>query len=265
MARQAITKSKRNIGATRPRRRQKRASKPVRANAESALSASVAPASAQFNTTQVRFHFATLLRVSDNLVAKAVAVYDRLFALDQRDETDIYLKMGKDLVREHKFDEALQALRKVLASRPEHPEALMEVGSIHLRRGAPHAAAEMLEKAKAAGKRTHKLHLQLAEALLRQDQLDAALGELDAALVFKPAEHDAHYRRGVILDRMERYAEAVQSFQTAIELSPSEVRYHQSLGFTLETLGRRSDAIKCFKRALELERPIHEAGELAGE
>jgi tetratricopeptide (TPR) repeat protein len=265
MASKQITKSKRNGNGTRPRRVAKRPPKPVVSLRESAAPPSRAPRAKEISTTHVRFHFASLLRLSDNLVAKAVNVYDRLFALDQRDEVEIYLEMGKDLVREDKLDEALVALRKVLASRPDHGDALFEVGLIHLRRGAPHAAVEILTKAKASGRKNHRLHLHLAEALLRQDKLDEALVELDEALAFKPSEPDVHYRRGVILDRLERYGEAVQSFESAIQLSPSEVRYHQTLGFTLETLGRRSDAIKCFKRALELERPIEDASGFASQ
>jgi tetratricopeptide (TPR) repeat protein len=265
MARQQATKVKRSGNGSRPRSTPKRAPRPV-----PSLSESTVPVvrtqngnGKQFNATQFRFHFASLLRLSDNLVAKAVAVYDRLFALDQREQTEIYMQMGQELVREHKFDEALVALRKVLASRPEHGDALLEVGLIHLKRGAPHAAVEVLRKAKDTGMRSHKLHVHLADALLRQDRLDDALTELDAALAFKPGEAEAHYRRGVVLDRLERYDDAAQAFRAAIDLLPGEVRYHQSLGFTLETLGRRTEAIKCFKRALELERPREDAAGFA--
>lgn len=204
--------------------------------------------------TDWRFHVATLMRVSDNLVSRAVDAYDRTFALDKREESEIYLEIGKKLAEEEKVDDALRALRRVLRTRPDHPEALFEIGLIHVRRGAPRAALEMLQKAKVAGMKSIRLNLLLADVLSQEDRHVEALKELDAALAIKPNAADTHYRRGVILDRLERHADAIESFEEAIRLAPREVRYHQSLGFSLETMGRRPAAIKCFKRALDLER-----------
>lgn len=258
MAKNGATKTKRNGNGIQRRAPSKR---PTRAR--SAPPASVRPnglplakpkPATSSGVTHLRYHFATALRMADNLVAKAVSVYDRLFALDPREASEIHLQMGKELAREDKLDEALESLRKVLASKPDHGEALLELGLIHVRRGAPHAAAEMLEKAKNAGQRSHRLHLQLARVLGSQDKHEEALQELRAAIALEPKHADSHFQCGVMLDRLGRYAEAVKAFEAAIQLAPEEVRYQQSLGFTFETLGRRTEAIKCFKRALEMER-----------
>jgi tetratricopeptide (TPR) repeat protein len=204
--------------------------------------------------TDWRFQLASLTRISDNLVARAVQAYDRLFGLDDREESEIYFDVAKRLVEEEKVEEAIATFRKVLKSNPEHPSALYELGLLHMRRGAPLAAIATLKQAKAAGVSERKLHVLLADALTREEQLDAALEELDAAIEMKTNVADTHYRRGLLLDRMSRHADAVASFEKALEIAPREIRYHQSLGFTLETMGRRADAIKCFKRALEAER-----------
>jgi tetratricopeptide (TPR) repeat protein len=206
------------------------------------------------DATDWRFHVATLMRVSDNLVSRAVGAYDRMFALDKREESEIYLEIGKKLADDEKLEEALRALRRVLRTKPDHEEALFEIGLIHVRQNVPRAAIEMLQKAKAAGMKSLRLNLLLADALGLEDRFAEALKELDGALAIKPNVADTHYRRGVTLDRLERHAEAVEAFEEAIRLAPRELRYHQSLGFTLETMGQRSSAIKCFKRALELER-----------
>lgn len=247
MAKQAAAKTKRNMSTTVRK-------KAVRARSRPALSMPPERSSSPVATTDWRFHFATLMRVSDNLVARAVGAYDRMFALDERDKSEIHLEMGKKLAAEEKLDEALGAFRKVLRVRPDHEQALFEAGMIHLRRGAPLAAIEMLQKAKAAGMKSHQLQLVLADALTREGRSEEALQEIDQALAIKPNVADTHYRRGVLLDRLDRHEEAVEAFESAIELAPREVRFHQSLGFTLETMGRRGPAIKCFKRALELER-----------
>jgi tetratricopeptide (TPR) repeat protein len=108
--------------------------------------------------TDWRFQLASLTRISDNLISGAVRVYDRLFGLDDREEGEIYFDVAKKLVDEDKVDEAIAALRKVLKTAPKHPQALYELGLLHLRRGAPLAAIATLQQAKAAGITERKLH-----------------------------------------------------------------------------------------------------------
>jgi tetratricopeptide (TPR) repeat protein len=204
--------------------------------------------------TDWRFHLASLARISDNLVSRAVDAYDRIFGLDDREEGEIYFEVAKKLVDEERLDEAIAALRKVLRTTPNHGRALYELGVLHFRQGAPLAAITMLEQAKGAGISDRKLHMLLADAFCREERFEEALKEFDLAVSSQPDVAATHYRRGLLLDRLERHAEAITAFEKAIRLAPQEIRYHQSLGFTLETMGRRTDAIRSFKRALEVER-----------
>jgi tetratricopeptide (TPR) repeat protein len=201
-----------------------------------------------------RFHWAALVRVSDNLVSRAISAYDSVFGLDDEEAMDLHLELARRFADEERLDEAVSALRNVLRARPEHAPALFELGKIQLRRGASRAAVDALAKAKDAGLKNTKLRLLLAEAFLREERPTDALSETDAALALEPEAADIHYRRAMVLDRLERHAEAVVALESAIRIAPREVRYHQSLGFALESLGRRSEAIRSFKRALELER-----------
>jgi tetratricopeptide (TPR) repeat protein len=201
-----------------------------------------------------RFQWAALVRVSDNLVSRAIDAYDRIFGLDEEGASEIHLDLGKKLADEGRLDEAVLALRNVIRVSPDHADALFELGKVQLRRGASRAAVDALEKAMAAGLTCIELRLLLADALLREEKFGDALKETEAALALEPEAGHVHYRRATVLDRMGRYPEAVQSFENAIRVAPHEVRYHQCLGFTLESMGRRKDAIRSFKRALEVER-----------
>jgi tetratricopeptide (TPR) repeat protein len=205
-------------------------------------------------TMDWRFQWAALVRVSDNVVSRAVEAYDRIFGLDEEGESEIHLELGRKLVDEDRLDEAVRVLRNVIRVRPDHADALFELGKAQFRRGASRAAVEALEKAKAAGLKCTELRLLLADALLHEERLKEALCEIEAALMLEPDVADIHYRRATVLDHMERYAEAAEALENAIRAAPAEVRYYQSLGFTLESMGRRADAVRSFKRALELER-----------
>jgi tetratricopeptide (TPR) repeat protein len=204
--------------------------------------------------TKLRFQMASLLRLSENLVNRAVGAYDRLFALDPRDQCEIYLQMGKELAHRGNLADALEALRKALELCPQQLETHVEIGLIHLERGAPQAAVQAFEQAKQLGAPSQRLHKALADALIALERYDEALPELESALRLEPDVADHYYQLGTALDRLGRYPDAVKAFQVAIQLAPNEVPYHQSLGFTYESMGKRTEAIRCFKRALELER-----------
>lgn len=203
---------------------------------------------------KLRFQMASLLRLSENLVTRAVNAYDKLFALEPADQGDIYLQMGKELAQRGVFDEAVEVLRKALELRPDDVEASVELGLVHMQRKAPQAAAQALEQAKRVGKPSHRVSKALAEAYIALERFDEALEELDIALRLEPDVAESYYQLGVVLDRLGRFPEALKAFDVAIDLDPAEVVYHQSLGFTLESMGRRKEAIKQFKKALELER-----------
>lgn len=204
--------------------------------------------------TQFRVHMASLLRLSENIVNRAVGAYDKLFALEPTDHAQIYLQMGRDLAQRGNLEEALEALRKAQRLSPSNVEIGIELGLLHMQREAPQAAVHALVEAKALGKPTYRLRKALAEAFIVMERYEEALDELEVLLRLEPGVSESYYQLGIALDRLGRFDEAIKAFEAAIELSPSEVVYHQSLGFTLESVGRRREAIKRFKRALELER-----------
>ncbi|MDH5674060.1 MAG: tetratricopeptide repeat protein [Myxococcales bacterium] len=200
-----------------------------------------------------RYRFASLLRLSDNLVRKAVAAYDHIFHLDNDDQGEIYLEMGLELLRDGKYPEAMQALRKAAAMRPRDATPLVELGAIHVRRKAPEAAVQVLDRAKELSDSDYRIHKLLADALCQLGKHDEAVAELEDALRLRPDVGEISYTLGLTLGRLERHDEAVDAFEIAIEAEPDNVLYYQSMGFALESAERRDEAVRCFKRALELE------------
>ena len=75
--------------------------------------------------------FAGMLRMTDTLVARAVAAYDSLFELDRADQAEAYRKNGLQLGRDGRLQEAQQALRKAIALRPDDGDLLTELGIVY--------------------------------------------------------------------------------------------------------------------------------------
>lgn len=220
-----------------------------------------APRNSAASETQLRYWLASLVRLSDNIVQKAVTAYDRLFELKSEDQAEIYLEMAREFERDGKTEEVLEALRKAAVLRPEDGRIRMKIGMVHLKGKAPAAAVQAFQKARELGYSSYRLHFSLAHALAELNQHELALHECERALTLNPHAPDVLHKLGMVLDQLGRFQEAVQAFQRAVDLVPHEVSYHQSLGFALESAGRRSDAVKCFKRALELEQQLQGAAE----
>jgi tetratricopeptide (TPR) repeat protein len=204
--------------------------------------------------SRLRFQMASLLRLSENLLSRAVSAYDRLLSLDPRDQSEIYGTMASELSSRGNLPEALVALRKAQELSPDDPEIALEIGLLQLKRQAPEAALLSFEQAKRQGASGSRVHEAVADALILLERYEEAVVALRAALAGAGGGADTHYRLGMALDRLGRYSEAVDAFRSALELRPADVAFHQSLGFTLESMGRRDEALRCFKRALELER-----------
>lgn len=203
--------------------------------------------------TLVRYRFASLVRLSDNLVGRAVRAYDSLFDIDREQKAEIYLDMGREFIRTGKMAEALSSLRRAVQIRPDMGAAWMELGCVYMRKQALEAAEQAFRRANDLGEATPRLHSLMAEALVGLGRDEEAIMELERCALLSPQQPRVWYRLGVLNDRLGRYDEAIEAFEQAIELSPTEAAYHQGLGFTLESMGRRKEAIKCFKRALSLE------------
>jgi len=207
-----------------------------------------------FGDGALRFHLERILRLSDLLMSKAVAVYDRLFMLGDDDQADIYLGLGREFAKTGKPDEALVAFRKAAKLKPEASQPRLELAALYLRRKSPQAAIKSLTRATELGATGARVHLLSAEALTQQGDEPGALRELQRAARLKPKSAELNYRVAVALDRSGDFDGAAKRFRKAIALRPTELAYHQALGFSLESAGQRADALDCFKRALELER-----------
>jgi tetratricopeptide (TPR) repeat protein len=185
------------------------------------------------------------------------------------------------------FDEAANLLHRILASVPEHGEALAGLGYIAAKQGDHARAAEYLARPSAStsmsvdqlnfaaqvcqSAQRHGDAVALFQRGLAQSPNHAAslygaamsliqLGELPCALAMleqlcntHPQSAEAHYNRGALLGKMERYDEELAAYRQAIALKPRFVRAYVNLGVALRDLRRFDEALLQFKKALSLD------------
>ena len=128
----------------------------------------------------------------------------------------IQVRLGYDLERAGKLQEAAEAHERALRIDPTMVQAHVNLISIYGRLKKPEKAEEHYHQA-----------IQLA-----------------------PDEEEAHYNYGVLMTGAGRYEEAEQAFRKAVEINPSHAEAHNNLGALLEQRGMFAEAEVEFQKAV---------------
>jgi protein O-GlcNAc transferase len=151
-----------------------------------------------------------------------------------------------------RIGDAHQLCQRVLATDPNHVDALYLTGFIALQTGQPQVAVDMLRRAIALNRRAPDLHNTLGEALRALGRVDEAIACYRRALSLAPNDPAAHGCLGNAFLQQGRFAEAADAYRRAIGLAGNDPALHYNLGNALTELGSLDAAVAAYRRALEL-------------
>jgi tetratricopeptide (TPR) repeat protein len=200
-----------------------------------------------------------------------------------------YGKLGKIYLAQRAYEKAATALESAALSRPETPEALIDLAVAYFRAGEYEKASESLRKALARNPRSAAARHMLGKTHFMRGEFAKSAAELETALKLAPRDYDVAYTLGLaylkqgrlipakqIYSRMLRQigdrpqlhlifgrayreavflAEAIEEFKKAVALDPKFSRAHYYLGLTYllkDGTSRFNDAAEEFKIALAL-------------
>ena len=197
-----------------------------------------------------------------------------------------HLNLSYALLKQERYEEALDTVRIAIAQRPDHDKALALLGGLlnalgrfeeaetHLRHiialnpqaqsahsylGAvlynQERYAEAVDACRIAIEQRPddaKVHVSLGTALNELGRIEEAEKHLRRAIALNPQERNAHSYLGAVLYNQGRYAEAVDACRIAIEQRPDDAKAHFTLGAILNELGRIEEAEKHLRRAIAL-------------
>lgn len=147
-------------------------------------------------------------------------------------------------------DQASQWLGGVLASNPDHPEALrLEAGILSLR-GRHEHAIETMRRALAQRPNDALYHNTFGSVLADAGDFDGAIAALRRAAELQPDLASAWYNLGIILTRCVRYAEAGEALRRAVKLAPQHVLARAQLADALKVSGRTDEAITEYRKVI---------------
>lgn len=115
---------------------------------------------------------------------------------------------------------AIDAYQRVLASDPEHGEALINLGMLFYDGGDLEEAAGCFQRAVSLNKDSAIGQFNLGSVLEELGQLENARQHLRLAVRIEPHYADAHYNLAFVCDKLGAHPEAREHWQRYIELDP---------------------------------------------
>lgn len=163
-----------------------------------------------------------------------------------------YNLLGTALLRQNRFDEAVDQFRKALKLQPNSADAHSNLAVALQRHGRRDEAIELYRTALQVRPHYPQAHFNYATALEEAGRLGEAMEHYSRTLEARPNFTDARFNLGSVLLRLERYDEAIAQFRQVLRLEPNSSDALNNLGVALDRKGRLDEALQCYRRVAEL-------------
>lgn len=192
----------------------------------------------------------TLARIGK--YAQAESIYMPVVQQSDPDNPEALSGLADLFIHQHKYDDALPWLERLITVTPDDSEA-------HFKLGQTLVALRRLDDAVLSFQTVLKLdprhaysYYQVGVCKLEQGRLDRAVRYLVTAIRFKPDYAEAYASMGAIWARLNRPLDAASAFEKAVALHPDFAVGHASLGMAFASLNRHEEAIAAFSKALQI-------------
>ena len=162
------------------------------------------------------------------------------------------MELGAAKHRAGQAAEAEAIYRRVLASQPNHPDALHLLGVLASGAGRFDVATGLISRAVALMPNSALYHMNLGVALDGLNRTDQAAAEFRTALSLRSNYPQAWCNLGSCLAKKGDFAGAVAACRQAIKLDANLPEAHNNLGNALAPLGAYDQAIGALRRAIAL-------------
>jgi tetratricopeptide (TPR) repeat protein len=152
------------------------------------------------------------------------------------------------------FGDEMTLWKDTVATQPNDPTALYNMGTLLVRRGNVQEAVDYYRRALAIKPDYAEARYNLGNALLKLGKAMEALKEYQRAVEIKPDLVDAQSNLGTLLLSLHRPEEAVAHLQEAVRVDPNDAEVWGNLVVAYSQSNRTSDAVAAGERALKLAR-----------
>lgn len=143
--------------------------------------------------------------------------------------------------------------RKILARRPDDPDALHFFGLLRHQQGQSEAGIDIIRRSLRYAPNNAHAWQNLGNILLAVDRPAEARSAYEKATSLDAGNADAWYNLGVCLRRAAEPPAACEALEQAVQINPGYGRAHYQLGIARKETGQFDLAEASFRRALELD------------
>lgn len=188
----------------------------------------------------------------------AIAAYERAVAIDANSVPASLRALGDIYLARRQYDRAEQAMRRVLALRPDSRSAQDALARLEQARrgGAPAPATAATPGGASVGELYKRVRTLRAE-----QRWPEAIATLEEAIRIGPYNEDAHYLLGSLMEAHAPPDEMIRYWQAAVETDPKPQTAHYFWAVGLERAGDRAGAVAQLRAALQVD-PAHEMSQL---
>jgi tetratricopeptide (TPR) repeat protein len=202
------------------------------------------------NDVQVLFKQGLALHQQGELV-QAQAFYEQVVAT-QPDHFDALHLLGLTAAQLKNPEMAVSWIARALALQPHHPGPLVGMGLALQELKQWQEALASFDKAIALHPDHAQAHSCRGDALLELGRAQEALLSFEQALVLQPGYVHALFSRASVLHKLGRAEEALHAYDQAIALQPDYPQAYSSRGNVLHEMGRAQEALASYERAIAL-------------
>lgn len=192
----------------------------------------------------------TLLR--GNRLAEAQALFSQVCAQSAED-VDAWYFLSCIHGMQGNMDDAEQCCQRVIALRPDHSEAHVNLGNVLLSQGKLEEAVRHYQTAVRSNPNNTRALVSLGNALSSLGDHSGAAESYQAALRISPNFAEIYFGLGNSQMAQNKYDEAIDSFRHAIGLNPNYAAAYNNLGNAYKELGDNAAATENYRTAVRLQ------------
>ncbi len=156
----------------------------------------------------------------------------------------LYNILGVSQLRQNKFSDAINSLRKVIDCKPDHAEALSNTGLAYLNLGQYEKALEYFQKAKSLNPKIQGIDKNLGAAYNNIDRFAEAVASYSKALEQNSNDAELHRNIAIAYDNLKEYPKAHSHYQKSLELNSNDAEACSKYGYSLVKSGNNEMAVK---------------------
>jgi protein O-GlcNAc transferase len=161
--------------------------------------------------------------------------------------------------RAGRLAEAEGLYRKILASDPNHADALHGLGLLENQKGRPDVGEGLIRRAIGINSWVANYWIDLGVILSGLGRFEEAVGVNRQALSIKPGSAEGNFNLATALSRLGRFEEALPIYHAALALRPNYPECLTNLGFALTTLGKPEISVDSCRKIIALRPDFAEA------